>query len=687
MSTCTTIQREDGTEKSLADWGVRADLALTFASKEKDTLSLNTVEPFDPATPQFAWGSTLILRTDRAGSAGAYTGGRVRFQGYVGQIRTLAEGGRQAMGYEVYGPWWLLSRLQFKQSRQVFGGWAGGPGHPETGPTFQTVFVAESFLGEDPHALMWTGAQAVAEIVAFANECWNPTKRGAATGRDDGRDVLRLGAVDCGQVFPKTRVQTVSCAEALLRILRFFPTTVAWFDYTTTPPTLHLREAANLATVALTLSASQERAVALAPQYDRQLAGVMIGYKRVDLVDGAAWPAFYLDKYPPAITDYTPNVLTHVVEIPGAKITRLSATVSVVALAPAFSPNPADRAALWTALDPSLQDPLVEAASLQATMPLSVTDGAGATVDPAGYPNILRPGSEVADWMGVRWVEATLQVQISFRKYHDAAHRVLGEIVNQRLTSYRVILTNAVSRTYAGQQTLDTGEAVPPLYPVAGSLAYAVYQGLSQLPCQGVLTLVDTASRFDLAPGIRLALTGPAHTYAALLVQTTRLRPHYGETRVEFGPAARPDAAGLVELWRASRWRTLYNLPSGRASGQASVTANFDTTGATPQENTAHGLGTFSLRSASFDQGTGASGPNGISRLALDAGAETLQIARLHPDGSGPMSVDGDGNAVGQVRIVLPDCGGKIVTLREMGACDPATGASRKVRVLASETY
>jgi len=507
------------------------------------------------------------------------------------------------------------------------------------------------------------------------------------SGRDDAQDIFQVGTIDAGQVFPKTRAQTVSCAEAMIQVLRFFPTVVTWFDYTTSPPTLWMRDQTNLAAVSATLTASQEREVLVAPQFSRQLAGVILCFKQTNNFNGVPWPQLYFDRYPAAITDYTPNVLTHVVELAGAKTTAMSGTVEVTPLAPAYSASAGDRAAFWTGLDASLQDPLIQPASIAAAAPLSVTDPSGAAVDLAVYPNILLPGSEVSSWMGARWVEATIQVQVSFNKYHDAGFKLLADAVDHRLISYRVILTDAVSKTYTGQFLQETGDAPPPLYPAPGSLAYALYQSASRLQYEGVFTAVGTALRSDIQVGTVLTLIGPNRTYAGLLTQSVQSRPHFGELRVEFGPGARIDAAGLVEMWRASRWRTLYNLPSGRSSGVATVSAAVDTSGAAAKENTSHGLGTYSVRSATYDQGTGANGPNGVTQIIQNAQTEAIVLARQNPDGSGVMSADGNGQALGRVAISLQDCGGHEVTLREMTVCDAATGTVKKARVLASQPY
>ena len=656
-----------GTENSLAGWGVRADVTWRFANKERDALVLNTVEAFDPAAPQFAWGAAITLYAGRTYAGGVYSGGTIVFQGLVGLVRTAATGGKQGVGYEVYGPWWLLQRLQFKQTRNVFAGWVDGPGTPASGPVLTPVVLAETFLGEDPGEVMWTGAQALAEILNWANECWNPTKRGAASGRDNARDILQLGAIDCGQVFPKTRANTVSCAEAMIQILRYFPATVCWFDYTTTPPTLNLRDAANLAAVSETISANQEKEIALAPEYERQLAGVMITYKQVTVTDGVPWPSLYVDRFPATITDYTPNVLSHVIDIPGWKVNTMKGTVSVAALAAAFASAAAARAGFWINLDRALQDPLVNPATVTAGVPVSVTDNCGNPIDTANYPNILLPGSQVASWMvGVHWIEATIQVQVGFSQYRDSAFTVLEDQVVNRLVNYQVILTNAASTTYSGAQLADTGEAVPPCYPAAGSLAQAAYTSASTLSYQGRVVFLDAVLRSGLGVGKVLTLVGPNHTYPNLLVQAVECRPHYGELRVEFGPSARIDAGALVELWRASRWRTTYHLPSGRSSGLGSITASFDTSGTGHKENTSHGVGSFSVRSTTYDQGTAGSTPNGVTVIQQHAPNEAITIGRVNGSTGAAVTTDGSGNAVGSISLVLANTGGKAVALRAM---------------------
>jgi hypothetical protein len=673
----------NNTELPLASWGLAADLTGEFVNKGRDTVTAISTEPFDAASAQFAWGKKVVIWRDRAFDGTSYSGGTIWFQGYVGELKRITRGGNQAIGYLFYGPWWLLERLQFKQSRQVFNGWTT-PNDPRTAPTFRTVFLSESFLGEDPAELFWTNGQQICEILNFANECYNPTKRGATAGRDNLQDILQIGSIDPSVIFPKTRANTVFCSEAIVQVLRWSPTVVGWWDYTTSPPTLHFRDQANLATVAINISSDQEKQIQLAPRYDRQLAGVLICYKQVNTYNGVPWPAVYIDKYPDTITDYTPNVSTHTIDLAGMKVSKVQSNVSVLPLAAAFSASASDRVAFWLAADTTLQDPKIDPASIAVDVPVSVLDKKGNPVNIAAYPNVLLAGSgPLASWMpGVQWVEAAVHAHCSFQRYADDAHKQPAATVTKRLISHRVVLTNAVTALYQGYSHIETGEQVPPLYPAAGSLAFEVYQGLSQLQYGGTIAWVNDSLRSDAALGRKLTLQGPNNTYSGLLAQSVRARPHFGELTVEFGPGARLDAPELIELARATRWRYTYNMPSGRGTGVAAPAAHVDLGAATARENTAHGLGNYSLWGVSFDQGNN----NGVTTIIQNAQSEQLQLARLDVNGN-VMTTDSQGNPLGSILLSLPATAGHSLAIVERACCDPATGAQKRYRVLASEPY
>jgi hypothetical protein len=525
----------------------------------------------------------------------------------------------------------------------------------------------------------------ICEILWFANECFNPTKRGAASGRDPSKDILQIGgavslesirsdlangtgtevagvgldeptviSIDCHTLFPKQRAQTTSCAEAITQVLRYFPSCVCWFDYTTTiagldsvtrpVPTLWIKDIANLGNVALNLPSDGTGSdVSLAPDYERQLPGVVICYKQTKIFNGIPFPALYFDCWPatvlsggmvcwntspPTPIQWLPFVLHHTAEIPGASATWISSTPAVLSLGydagvNAFASDLPDLLDFWAEFDAMLTDLTVDTNTNSGTRAptlafgaLRVVDGNGNPVNVSatgGYPNILRPGGgSLYPWMaqdGVQWIEATISVPVTFTKYRAAVCSAPGvgitipanagtPTVQTRVLSHRVWLTNANGGTYKALSASDTGEPLPPMTPEPTSLtpttanplslAYTLYNNLSRLQYKGKITLVDIEAASSIGLGITLSLTGPNNTYAGLLVQGVTIRPHTGQVEIDISPCARLDVGTLIEMWRITRTRTIYNMPSGRASG-ISASAGLDQTGATPKENTLHG--------------------------------------------------------------------------------------------------
>jgi hypothetical protein len=659
----------NGTEKALGDWGLCADFAIELLNKGRDSVTMRSTEALDAGPAQFAWGAPVTLWRDRAGSGSpvTYTGGTVFFRGYVGDTKRLNVQGRQNIQYSIYGPWWLLERLEFMQGRSVFNGWAT-PGLPSSGATLKTINTPEVFLGEKADETWQTNGQQIVEVLNWVNECYNPTKQGATTGRDNTRDAIQIGTIDPNVNFPKTRAANIFCAEALVNVLRWSPDVVCWFDYTTSPPTFNARSLANLTAVSAAITAGQERQIELAPRHERQLAGVVIEYKRTNVFNGFAWPQFYYDIYPPGITDYMPNCSRHFVELDGSHVSRTDVAVQVVPVALAVSATPSDRLSWWLAADNTLSDPNIDPASIEVDV-AAVTDSSGNPVDLTAYPNTLVKG-QLSSWMGVQWTDATVTANVSFCRYADTAHNQPNATVQSRQVSQRVTLTNAVSQTYRTVTFFDPGEAVPT------GVAQALYTSLATLQYSGSVAFVAGQVQSGIGVGNTLTLAGPANTYPNLLVQAIRAVPHLGLLSVSYAPSARLDAPELIELARCCRWRTIYNMPSGRSTGQAAGCNDVGLGSATAKENTQHGLGNYALQAVTYDQGTTGGNPNGVTQIAKDARNELISILRLNAAG-GVVGADGAGNPIGQIREKLSDAEGQTLRIGRVHYTDAQTGTAK----------
>jgi len=664
-----------GTEKALGDWGLCADFAVEFVNKGRDSVTMRSTEAFDAAAPaQFAWGAAVTIWRDRTppGGGGGFTGGTAFFQGYVGDTKRLNVQGRQNIQYSFYGPWWLLERLQFMQGRSVFNGWAT-PGLPSSGATLKTINTPEVFLGEKADETWQTNGQQIVEILDWVNECYNPTKRGATSGRDHTQDVIQIGTIDPAVIFPKTRANDIFCAEGLVSVLRWSPDVVCWFDYTTSPPTCNARAQANLRAVTATITAEQQRQVELAPRHERQLAGVVIEYKQTNVFNGSAWPQYYYDIYPSGITDYTPNCSRHFVELAGSQVSKVNVVVEVIPVALAVSATPSDRLGWWQSVDMTLNDPNIDPASIAIDV-ATVTDGSGDPVDLTQYPNTLVKG-QLSTWMGVQWTDVTVMASVSFNRYADAAHKVPNGTVSARQISHRVTLTNAMSQTYRTTTFFDPGESVP------GGVAQAVYNSLATLQYSGSIAFVAGQVQSGIAVGNNLTLAGPTNTYPNLLVQSVRAVPHLGLLSVACAPSARLDAPELIELARCCRWRTIYNLPSGRSTGQAAGCADVGLGSATAKENTQYGVPAYAFQATTFDQGTTEGNPNGVTQIAIDAQNEQITICRLDAAG-GVVTADGSGAPVGQIGLKLPNAEGNVLRVGRVHYTDAQSGAAKRCWML-----
>jgi hypothetical protein len=215
----------NGVEKVLADgsknwpadhWGICADLELLTAAKTKGVVTLRTIEDFDAGTVQFAYKSKVVLWQDRDYSSGSFSGGSIWFQGYAGKPNRVVSDGRQNIEYQFFDVWWLLERLTFKQTRNVFNGYST-PSDPRTTPTYVQVYTSEIYLGEKPDESYQTNGEQAVEILRWLNEAYNPTRKGATSGSDPSQDVLQIGTIDPAAPIPKNRVVDPKCAGRCLR--------------------------------------------------------------------------------------------------------------------------------------------------------------------------------------------------------------------------------------------------------------------------------------------------------------------------------------------------------------------------------------------------------------------------------------------------------------------------------------
>lgn len=356
-----------------------------------------------------------------------------------------------------------------------------------------------------------------------------------------------------------------------------------------------------------------------APMYARQLNGVIIYYKRTDIIDDVPFVRFYTDiadangtkmylngglfaateppyntAGTPTITDWDPDVASLHVELTGGYVNYVKADVVAEAI-PNFAGLTQDqRYDWWAARDPSLRDPKIDEFSVEIT-PVGVYDSTGASVVLADYPNEVK-GTPLFNWMGVKWKEAWVVCTAKFDMYNSedevtANMSVPGTFdpasTSTKRLAYKCLLTNAVTQEYAAVSGFGTSE-----FPAYGTAA-KVYDSVKNLTYSGTIELYSDPVRTDITVGKKLKLVGPNHTFENCIVQQVRYQPHSGMTAVTFGPSATLDAAGMVELARTTRQRLTWEMPSGRSTASPPAQGRMDMSGPFAADSNSNGSATF----------------------------------------------------------------------------------------------
>lgn len=595
-----------GIEKAAAAWGICDDLEIFEVGKGKSTVSFRTQEKFDPAAgPQFAFDQPGIVRLERTGSGTVWSGGTITFKGNFDSPTAQSSGGRHYIRYRLHDVWWYFERQQFKQHRNEF---AGFTDHDPTKPAlYRDIVLPEIYLGEKPDETRQTNGQQITEVLNWVNEVYNPTRRGATGGINPALDIVQAGTIQPAVYNPVSRQGNCFCSEACYSVMRLQPDGIFIIDRTTTPPTLHLKTLAkwnyatspptftdytNLPEVTVDLTAEEEKEMVRQQQDIRRLNGVIIYYRKMVSVDGKSAPATGVDKYPPGITDFTPETSSHQVDLTPFNMVTLEAAVIARPVADAVSATASDRKDWWLKHDKSLNSPRVDQNSIVVLAPTEFKDENGVAVDLSLFPNELY--GTLPNWTERRTIRATARATLKFDHYTDSTRKVADGKYETLEVTYDLVLTNALTQRYTAVSSVSFGEFQPV------GVAESVFRSVDALQQQGTLTLKRPTMPTNIRIGVRLKLIGPNHTWTNIFPQEVAMRPHRREITVSFGPSAAIDADKLVELAKATRYILSYNMPSGRATGSVSGSSEMDMGIDGKEGNTLHGVGGAKQIGASY---------------------------------------------------------------------------------------
>ena len=432
------------------------------------------------------------------------------FQGVVTQLPMVTSAKEAYLNYELSGPWWYLENIIYQQAWQEY----------QNASALSAIYKSHIILGQNASGERITIGEQITDIVHYAIQCGAP---------------LALETVTLPVTIPLDECKDLSCAEAIRRLLRWVPDTVAKIDYTTSVPTLSFQRYAQLTSATVDLNTSIT-SFSIQPRYDLQVPSVLLKFETTHQENQKTWKEVVQQVYPAQATGAEIKALVLTIDLEGGKSNYLIQEI----VTETIQVHSID---WWKTHVPALNHVasdhiVIHQVSRQSSL-----------------PNELVHGS-VAPWMQKETAVDTITADISF--YDD------NQYIAHQTIAIQIMATNATTGTYKKLSSLLTGETVP------DGLAQAMFEALNPLQYEGNFTLVKEECEDDFwGKCLHFSNGRPEWSTMHALVQETTEILDTGTVYVRFGPAQHLGAADLVEMTRSGRSLYVSKNATERTSGEA----------------------------------------------------------------------------------------------------------------------
>jgi hypothetical protein len=564
------------TEKTLADWGLKRP-RFKPANQAAGVFTVDQPGAKIDDDPLFAFDQQVIIRSRILAADGTPTGGQTIFQGR--RVLAPVEGRPEFEGirYEFHDVWYDLTITCFQQTYHA---WS-----TDNPPQLVTVAISDLFLMRALDGTrLDTGAQ-IREVLNWA------ISEGA---------LLQIGVIDVAVPQWYYEVKEIMCSEAIQNCLRVSPDAVTFLDYSTVPPTFHVRKRANLTPVLLSIDEPGAE-TSLTPRHDLQVPSVALKYKITSDANGQTLINYAFDFWPLPGTGHGRGALIQTIDLQGFRETNVSSSI-VTEPMNANSPDAATRLAWWSGHQEQLASPKTRGVIIGEATITEKINGVDVPVDVSLVPNELKHrGGTLAAWMklgdgtAVIKKEVTIKAQISYSEWDtddDGSHTngIKLKTYAPKEHSVSALLTNGVTGTYSTVSSFTSGDPVPV------GIAQMVYESLKELQYDGSHSFYDDSG--EIVPGTVgmgnvLNLAGGRPEWATMNAQIQAVEYDFdtGLTTVTVGPAKHLNAGDLTALFLINRFRYTWNNPATRTTGQGGSGGQVDLGAGTPKQDTTHGLG------------------------------------------------------------------------------------------------
>lgn len=449
--------------------------------------------------------------------------------------------------YTIENPWWYAEHIPFLQT------WKKHTIADDTA-TPTTPGLTRAILGQST-----TGTPETSATVLTA----------ALTRASDSGSRFLLGTISPSITPPWEETTDLTCAEVVRRLLRWSPNHVIHWDYTTTPPTLHIVNPSTLPANDIPYGDNGSATEAsIQPRPDLIPTGVVIRYERSNSTSGGTYETVEYDTWPAALDPETnsPQVIHWTIALAGRNTTRTSQRIETQDYPADFTTDKA----WWKARIPWLN------AHPDANITLTNFSRSGAQ----NHPGELIEGT-IAPFM----TSNPDRVETETFRIQAVITQTLGNDIVTELDA-AVTSTDFNTGTYSDISG-DAQEATP------SGIAQSVYTAMQAFGWEGTITTEapsvpatnPVAQRLNLPDAgtiLGVSATGPH------IIRSATSDLYTGRVTHLLGAPSHLTAQDYLELQRSNRVRTTVTHSKTRVTGETKDNGlAVDQGGPIPRQNTA----------------------------------------------------------------------------------------------------
>jgi hypothetical protein len=553
----TILRASDAVEKTLAGWGA-SSASLTRRTQKPDEFTIKLDGTAFDTTEAFPYQSQITLKRN----------GVAWFVGVATKTPRMGRPNAESVGYTLEGPWWFLEHIAYQQGWTFLNSVVYQPDWqyygitPPSGPAPQNVNITNLILNLGIDGIpITTGAQ-ITDALNLAIAAGAP---------------LQIGTIDPALVVPSQAARDLTCAEVIRRMLHWHPDVVTWFDYSFSPPKLHMRARANLGASSFSVAGKPATAIDVAARPDLVPPVVWLNYETSFQNNDQVQKYLFTDSYPASISQSQPGAIVMTINLTGPRTTYVKQYIKTAAIDanainwwkerlpwlndanitnldyannPGGAPNnPANGATVTAILADGSTAP-----GNNGTDPATQSSTSGAT-----YGFYLIEG-DVPNWLTghSQMVEVALLINYDVVQGNDANGNPVVEHHTNELLLCKVMSTDLSTGWYEQLTGVYAGESVPT------GVAQAYYTALSQMQYEGSFEITEQECGTVGGPylGKVLNLTGGLGAWSSMNAEIFETTEDIatGETKLKFGPVGYLSPKDWIAWMRVNRWREIGNF-------------------------------------------------------------------------------------------------------------------------------